>query len=220
MQIRKNTKAYKSILQIVEDCQSRPDRERLIRLYITRAGHTLEQRISVEGIEGDADLASLRSDARYAAVVERAKRNARPCDHDPNYRKFDFWVGDWNVTVSGQQAGTNRIELIEGNCVVFENWTGAGGSTGKSFNFYNRQTGKWNQVWVASNGSNLFFEGEFREGNLHYTGTTLGAGGAKTLHKLTFFNLGPGHVRQFWESSTDDGKTWTVAFDGDYRLKK
>lgn len=170
-------------------------------------------------LETDADLASLRSDARFAAVVQQARRNARPCDHDANYRMFDFWVGEWNVTVGGQQAGTNRIELIEGNCVVFETWTGAGGGSGRSFNFYNNQTGKWNQVWVASNGSNLFFEGEFRDGNLHYTGTTLGAGGAKTLHKLTFFNLGPGHVRQLWESSTDGGKTWTVTFDGDYRKK-
>ena len=170
-------------------------------------------------IENDADLATLRSEPRYVAAVEQTKKNARPCDHDANYRMFDFWVGDWNVTVSGQQAGTNRIELIEGNCIVFENWTGAGGSTGKSFNFYNNQTRKWNQVWVASNGSNLFFEGEFRDGNLHYTSTTLGANGQKTLHKLTFFNLGPGHVRQLWESSTDDGKTWSVAFDGDYRKK-
>lgn len=170
-------------------------------------------------IENDADLASLRGEVRFTAVVEQAKKNARPCHHDSNYRKFDFWVGEWNVTVGGQQAGVNRIDLIEGNCVVFENWTGAGGGSGRSFNFYNNQTGKWNQVWVASNGSNLFFEGEFRDGNLHYTGTTVGAGGAKTLHKLTFFNLGPGHVRQLWESSTDDGKTWSVVFDGDYRQK-
>jgi hypothetical protein len=189
-----------------------------------KALETLEQLVqggfaNAQLIENDADLSGLRGDARYAAVVARAKRNAAPCEHDPNYRKFDFWVGEWNVTVGGQQAGTNRIELIEGNCVVFENWTGAGGGSGRSFNFYNNQSGKWNQVWVASNGSNLFFEGEFRDGNLHYTGTTVGAGGAKTLHKLTFFNLGPGHVRQLWESSTDDGKTWSVAFDGDYRRK-
>ncbi len=175
---------------------------------------------NVQLLQTDADLASLRGEARFAAVVQQAQKNARPCDYDPNYRQFDFWVGEWDVTVRGQQAGTNRIELIEGNCVVFENWTGAGGGSGKSFNFYNNQTGKWNQVWVASNGSNLFFAGEVRDGNLHYTGTTLGAGGAKTLHKLTFFNLAPGHVRQLWESSTDEGKTWSVVFDGDYRRKE
>ncbi len=170
-------------------------------------------------LENDGDLAGLRGEARFAAVIQTAKKNARPCDNDPNYRRFDFWVGEWDVTANGQTAGSNRIELIENNCIVFENWTGAGGGSGRSFNFYNNQTGKWNQVWVASNGNNLFFEGEFHDGNLHYTGTTLGTGGAKTLHKLTFFNLEPGHVRQLWESSSDEGKTWSVVFDGDYHRK-
>ncbi len=143
----------------------------------------------------------------------------QPCDSNLNYRQFDFWVGEWEVTAGGKKAGTNRIELIENNCIVFENWTGAGGGSGRSFNFYNNQTKKWNQIWVDSVGNNLQFEGEFRAGNLHYTATTLGAGGAKTRHKLTFFNLQPGHVRQLWESSTDGGTTWTVVFDGDYRRK-
>ena len=56
MLIRKNTKAFKTILQIVSECQSRPDREQLIRLFITRAGNTVKDRISVESIQGDAAL--------------------------------------------------------------------------------------------------------------------------------------------------------------------
>jgi bifunctional non-homologous end joining protein LigD len=54
MQIRKNTKAFKTILEIVATCQTRPDREKLIRLYITKAGHTVNDRINVEGIQGEA----------------------------------------------------------------------------------------------------------------------------------------------------------------------
>lgn len=56
MQIRKNTKAFKTILEILTACQSRPDREKLIRLYITKAGHSINDRISVEGIQGEAGL--------------------------------------------------------------------------------------------------------------------------------------------------------------------
>jgi len=56
MLIRKNTKAFKTILDIVWNCQNREDRDKLIRLYITRAGQSLENRISVEGIQGDAAL--------------------------------------------------------------------------------------------------------------------------------------------------------------------
>ncbi|HMG92397.1 MAG TPA: hypothetical protein VK589_20205 [Chryseolinea sp.] len=56
MLIRKNTKSFKTILEIVTACQSRSDREKLIRLYITKAGHTIKDRISVEGIQGDAEV--------------------------------------------------------------------------------------------------------------------------------------------------------------------
>jgi bifunctional non-homologous end joining protein LigD len=38
----------------VTACQTRSDREKLIRLYITKAGHTIEDRINIEGIQGDA----------------------------------------------------------------------------------------------------------------------------------------------------------------------
>jgi bifunctional non-homologous end joining protein LigD len=56
MLIRKNTKAFKTILEIVSKCQNRDDREKLIRLYITKAGHTIQDRISVEGIQGETAL--------------------------------------------------------------------------------------------------------------------------------------------------------------------
>ena len=56
MLIRKNTKAFKTILEIFSACQGRADREKLIRLYITKAGHTIKDRISVEGIHGETAL--------------------------------------------------------------------------------------------------------------------------------------------------------------------
>jgi DNA primase len=56
MLIRKNTKAFKSILEIITACQTRADREKLVRLYITKAGHSVNDRISVEGIEGESGL--------------------------------------------------------------------------------------------------------------------------------------------------------------------
>lgn len=56
MLIRKNTKAFKTILEIVSACQMRADREQLIRLFITKAGSTVKDRISVDSIQGDAAL--------------------------------------------------------------------------------------------------------------------------------------------------------------------
>lgn len=66
MLIRKNTKSFKTILEIITACQTRSDREKLIRLYITRAGHTIKERISVEGIQGDA---AVFYEMNYQAVL-------------------------------------------------------------------------------------------------------------------------------------------------------
>jgi bifunctional non-homologous end joining protein LigD len=66
MLIRKNTKAFKTILQIITACQQRTDREKLVRLYITKAGHSILDRINIESIEGDAQLLY---DMNYEAVL-------------------------------------------------------------------------------------------------------------------------------------------------------
>lgn len=70
MLIRKNTKAFKTILEIVVSCQDRPDREKLIRLYITKAGHTVRDRISIAGIEHES---ALFYEMNYQAVLNNLK---------------------------------------------------------------------------------------------------------------------------------------------------
>ena len=144
-----------------------------------------------------------------------------PCKSRPEYRQFDFWVGEWDVrNPQGQQAGTNSVQLILGDCVIFENWTSARGGHGKSFNVYNAAKGKWQQTWVDNSGGVLELTGEYRDGAMRFAGESVGRDGAKTLERLTFTRLGDDRIRQFWEQSADGGKTWTVAFDGTYVRKK
>ena len=64
-----------------------------------------------------------------------------PCEA-PEHRQFDFWLGRWDVTVSGQAAGTNEITLEEDGCVLHEHWVGSKGGTGQSFNWYDRAAGR------------------------------------------------------------------------------
>ncbi len=175
-------------------------------------------------LQSDEDLVSLRGDARFAGLVTAIQRASRPCEFDPAYRQFDFWVGEWEVTPAGAPANAprpqSRIEKILNGCVILENWMPPGGAGGKSFNSYNARTKKWEQFWVDGVGSVIHFTGEVRDGNMRYTTESTAPDGAKTLGKMTFFNLGPGRVRQLWEQSTDGGRTWSVAFDGAYHRKK
>lgn len=132
------------------------------------------------------------------------------------HRQFDFWVGSWTVTSGGKPAGTNEITREERGCVLHERWTGAGGNTGQSFNFYDRSAKQWRQVWIDSAGNPLDLWGGMADGKMILTGKTRSPNGA-SLQRITWSREPDGAVRQLWESSTDDGKTWSVAFDGLYR---
>ena len=38
-------------------------------------------------------------------------QGTRPKCDSAEFRQFDFWVGNWNVTIGDHQAGTNLVTL-------------------------------------------------------------------------------------------------------------
>ena len=163
----------------------------------------------------------LAAAALFAAhpPIVRAQAGERPTCDGEAFRQFDFWVGDWDVTVNGKPAGTNLVTLEEGRCVVHEHWKGAKGGTGQSFNFYDRQDGKWHQVWVANDGSTLFLTGGYENNVLTLAGTSKQEDGSTVLNRISFRNNPDHSVRQLWETSPDGGVTWTAVFDGLYKRR-
>jgi len=106
---------------------------------------------------------------------------AQPC-RDSAYRQLDFWVGEWEVLgPKGKTAGVSSVQLILNDCVVFENWTGASGYTGKSFNLYDSRARKWKQFWVDGQGGVLEFTGEFRDGAMRYEGRSIAQDGKPVM---------------------------------------
>jgi hypothetical protein len=159
--------------------------------------------------------------ALRAQSTPGAAASAAPCARQ-EHRQFDFWVGEWDVTTpDGRLAGTNRIRSIDGGCALREEWRGASGGTGTSLNVFDVSTGRWHQTWVGNDGLLLQLDGSMKDGSMELAGATLGANGARTLHRIRWTPLGgqPARVRQLWESSTDGGRTWSVAFDGTYTRK-
>lgn len=144
------------------------------------------------------------------------------CKSQPEYRQFDFWIGEWEVKNPNDQiVGSSKIDLTVGDCVILENWTGGGGYTGKSLNYYSFFDKKWHQHWIGSGGIPIDFSGTYdpEEKAMKYTGNGIAQGGVEVEYKLTFYHLSDDHVRQHWEQSSDEGKTWTTIFDGHYRRK-
>ena len=135
------------------------------------------------------------------------------------YRQFDFWIGDWDVTSNGQAAGTNSVHPIQNGCAIQENWqgSGAGGISGASFNIYDQATGKWHQTWVDASGTLLQLDGGLVDGVMIMSGRRPARDGSgMALHRISWTPNPDGSVRQLWEASKDDGGNWAVLFDGHY----
>ena len=134
----------------------------------------------------------------------------------PEHRAFDFWIGEWNVHgPQGRLAGTNSIKREIGGCVLHERYDTGRGYSGESFNIYDAPRKVWHQTWVDSGGLLLQLEGGLRDGRMVLEGSTMGADGKNTRHRITWTPNADGSVRQLWESATG-GDDWKVAFDGKY----
>jgi tetratricopeptide (TPR) repeat protein len=175
-------------------------------------------------IENDPAFASLSSQPRFVAVLDSMKEQAAPCKYpqkNPQYRQFDFWVGNWDVYgKGGALVGHSHVDLILGKCVVSENWTDMTGGEGKSYNKYNAPLQRWEQYWVDQYGQTTFYAGRLEGPNMVYLADGFSPAGKPQKQRLTFFPLGPDKVRQFGESSDDGGTTWKVAYDLTYIRQK
>ncbi|MGQ0643716.1 MAG: tetratricopeptide repeat protein [Gemmatimonadaceae bacterium] len=167
--------------------------------------------------DSDPALAGLKTDARFAQFITDMDRNARPCMHNARHNEFDFWLGTWDVRPNAQPnapPARNVISKIHDGCVVLESWS-APGSTGQSFNMYDRTRGKWFQKWVDNGGGLHEYAGELRDGNMVFEGDMPAPrpSNSRVRVRLTFFPRPDGSVRQFSERTTDNGVTWQVNYD-------
>lgn len=134
----------------------------------------------------------------------------------PEFRQFDYWIGEWTVrNTDGDIIGHSKISRISGGCAILEEWTSAGGSDGKSINFYDPGIKKWRQTWVGGSGMILDLAGNPEGGNMTlYDEKETPEGTVR--HRIRWTLLDDGRVEQRWDTSADDGENWEQAFLGLY----
>ena len=181
--------------------------------------------VNLRELDTAREFAAIRSMPAFSKISERAILNAFPCKGDAHKRQFDFWVGEWDVYVTGTNnlAGHSLIQKASGDCMILENWTSLGPvpHNGKSMNYVNPQTKKWEQLWIGSGGGGVptrFYNGEYRDSVMQFVFEVNNAQG-KQIGRFRFFNQGPDQVRQWSETSADGGKTWTTNYDFTYKRK-
>ncbi len=152
----------------------------------------------------------------FATIAPVYAQDTQPCTA-PEYRQFDFWIGEWVVRNADRQVvGRNVIEKRFNGCVLHEHWTGARGNTGESFNTWDARRGVWHQTWVDGSGTLLLLEGGLVDGAMVLGQTGTGRDGNPVTHRITWTPLEDGRVRQHWQASRDGGESWNAVFDGYY----
>ncbi len=144
---------------------------------------------------------------------------APPCQ-EPVYRQFDFWIGQWDVVqeVGETASAFNEISAIVQGCALKEQYHTQSGFSGESLNWYDPQLGQWRQTWVDNAGTVLQLVG-----GLNVAGEMVLSGnqrrdehGEPILDRITWTPQSDGSVVQLWQTSLDEGATWSQLFRGTY----
>jgi hypothetical protein len=157
--------------------------------------------------------------ALYLIVAGSHAAHAAAACSEPEFRQFDFWIGEWLVhKTDGTVAGINRIDREFGGCVIHEHYLTGRGYSGESFNIYDSSRKVWHQTWVDSSGLLLSLEGHLVGHNMVLEGKIHQPDGTDIKQRITWSPHADGTVRQLWESMDSKGQ-WVVSFDGLYSKK-
>jgi ketosteroid isomerase-like protein len=145
----------------------------------------------------------------------------------PEYRQFDFWIGDWDVfdvdnpSIKVARARVDnpsirvaraRVERILDGCVLQEDYQDTNGLKGRSFSIYDTSNKTWRQSWVTNRGQTLAIEGGLQAGEMVLAGVDRAVEGKQRRVRGTW-KLVDGGVRETAWTSVDGGETWNPYFD-------
>jgi hypothetical protein len=134
----------------------------------------------------------------------------------PEFRQFDFWLGDWDTYEVVGDTSTSiaraHVDLIAGGCAVHELYEQTDGLIGDSILSFDPVRKVWQQTWVTNGGSLMVLTGAFREGAVTLEGEYHSGTGKNFLQRITWKVEGSG-VRESAVLSKDGAKTWEPTFD-------
>jgi hypothetical protein len=135
---------------------------------------------------------------------------------DPEFRQFDFWLGDWDTFEADNSTPASvaraRVDPIAGGCAVHELYEQIDGLVGDSILSFDPVRKVWQQTWVTNRGSIMVLTGAFKDGAVTLEGEMHLRDGKTLLQRITWKAEGS-NVRESAVFSKDGGKTWAPAFD-------
>ncbi len=162
---------------------------------------------------------SLPAAERVAAPPERA---LSAFSEDPA-RRFDFWIGDWDVNLRMRQddltfkdsvAARARIYSILGGKAILELWD-SGPIKGYSLRYYDTVAESW-ALWLSWPGQNRSgvsgLAGGFRHGRGEFVSSYVKPDGEHITQRYSFNDITPFSLRWHDRYSNDEGRTWVESW--------
>ena len=160
--------------------------------------------------------------AKAKPAVSLATAQAAQCP-DPEFRQFDFWLGDWDTYESDRSVPTSiartRITPIAAGCAIHELYEQTDGLIGDSILSFDPVRKVWQQTWVDNRGTLIVISGAFKDGAVTMEGEMRLRSGKMILQRISWKREDHG-VREFSVRSMDGGTTWEPFFDVLFKKRK
>jgi len=138
---------------------------------------------------------------------------------------FDFWIGEWEVhwlnPDSSYTYAHNTIESTLDGRVLQEHFVDStSGFKGTSISVYSVADSTWHQAWADNSGGYFDFFG-IVDGNKRMFQTQPKIRNGKMItQRMVFYDIEKDGFTWDWESSQDNGETWSLTWRIHYERKQ
>lgn len=153
--------------------------------------------------------------ASAPAAAPRLESSVSPCV-DEAARQFDFFIGDWTVTMTGDADPLARatVTQVADGCALLETVTPVKGVSAAALFTYDAEATLWRMRQISGDGAILEVQGGLQNGQMVLEGDETGTV-KHELVRVTFASNGK-TIRESAVKSPD-GRTWSDWFARDFR---
>lgn len=142
----------------------------------------------------------------------------------PETRQFDFWIGEWDVTPSGQSmvVGEATVTPTSQGCALIEDFRPFQGAHGSGLFGYDPSVGKWRQTYIDATGAYGTAQGELANGVMSFSIVSPPPPSRfppDMQRHINFQRVDADTVRQWGERMDPAAHAWVTFFDLTYHRR-
>jgi len=199
-----------------------PKVQKMVFSNITEEGHEWRYYSSTDGGEHWTETFHTTFERLHFRELVESKdipvNPESPCISD-EAGQFDFWIGDWDLDWANGK-GTNSIDRILGDCVIRENFAGAGGFAGGSLSMWRPKEKQWRQIWMDNQGTHLSFAGGWDGEQMVLVSEPPAGAPNGRASRMRWHDIEDDSFVWTYEGSGDDGATWKTIWEINYTRRR